>query len=79
MKKRSGSVTLGPKPKAALPLCYGKVFKTASLHPLNRRERPAWETIRAAPEKAATDDFQPIFNSYLYTFSSVRTGNGDRR
>ena len=50
-----------PKPKAALPLCYGKVFKTASLHPLNRRERPAWEIIRAAPGKAATDDFSAHF------------------
>ena len=50
-----------PKPKAALPLCYGKVFKTASLHPLNRRVRTTWEIIRAAPGKAATDDFSAHF------------------
>ena len=49
------------KPKAALPLCYGKVFKTASLHPSNQREKPTWETIRAAPGKAATDDFSAHF------------------
>ena len=29
------------KPKAALPLCNGKVFKIAALHPSNQRERPA--------------------------------------
>ena len=50
-----------PKPKAALPLCYGKAFKTASLHPSNQREKPAWEIIRAAPGKAATDDFSAHF------------------
>ena len=50
-----------PKPKAALPLCYGKVFKTASLHPLNRRVRTTWEIIKAAPGKAATDDFSAHF------------------
>ena len=50
-----------PKPKAALPLCYGKVFKTASLHPLNRRVRTTWEIIRAAPGKAATDNFSAHF------------------
>ena len=50
-----------PKPKAALPLCYGKVFKTTSLRPSNQRERPAWEIIKAAPGKAATDDFSAHF------------------
>ena len=49
------------KPKAALPLCYGKVFKTASLHPSNQRERFAWEIIRAAPGKAVTNDFLAHF------------------
>lgn len=29
--------------------------------PLNRRERPAWENQRAAPGKAATDDFSAHF------------------
>ena len=50
-----------PKPKAALPLCYGKVFKTASPNPLNRRSRPTWEIIRVAPGKAATGDFSARF------------------
>ena len=50
-----------PKPKAALPLCYGKVFKTAALCPSNRWGRPTWEIIRAAPGKAATDDFSAHF------------------
>ena len=56
------------KPKAALPLCYGKVFKTASLHPSNQRERPAWEIIRTAPGKAATDDFSANFQPLLPHF-----------
>ena len=58
-----------PKPKAALPLCYGKVFKSAALHPSNRRGRPTWEIIRAAPGKAATGDFsarfQPLFPHFF--------------
>ena len=62
--KKSGSVTPGLEPKAALPLCYGKVFKTASLPHLNRRVRTTWEIIRAAPGKAVTGDlsarFQPL-------------------
>ena len=56
------------KPKAALPLCYGKVFKTASLHPSNQRERPVWEIIRTAPGKAATDDFSANFQLLLPHF-----------
>lgn len=45
-----------PKPKAALPHCYRKVFKMACLHPLNQRGKPTWEITRAAPGKAATGE-----------------------
>ena len=50
-----------PKPKAALPLCYGKVFKITALPPSNRRGTPTWEIIRSTPGKTATSDFSPHF------------------
>ena len=32
-----------------------------------------------SPEKPPQAIFQPVFNPYSRIFSSVRTGNGDRR
>ena len=69
-----------PKPKAALPLCYGKVFKTASLSPLKSEgEAHMGKSYGRLPEKPPQAIFQPVFNPYSRIFSSVRTGNGDRR
>ena len=60
------------KPKAALPLCYEKVFKTGALHPSNRRGTPTWEIIKATPEKAATGDFPSYFQPLsLHFFERV--------
>ena len=57
-----------PKPKAALPLCYGKVFKIAALFPSNQRGTPTWEIIRATPGKASTGDFPSHFQPLLLHF-----------
>ena len=56
------------KPKAALPLCNGKVFKIAALHPSNQRERPTWGNHKGGSRKSRHRRFFSPFSTPIPAF-----------
>ena len=68
------------KPKAALPLCNGKVFKIAALHPSNQRERPTWGNHKGGSRKSRHRRFFSPFSTPIPAFfraCGLVMGTGD--
>ena len=69
-----------PKPKAALPLCYGKVFKTASLSPLKSEEEAHMGNHKGGSLKSCHRRFFRPFSTPICTLfraCGLVMGTGD--
>ena len=59
--KKEAGASPSAQTEGGAPALLWKSVQNRLSAPLNRRERPAWENQRAAPGKAATDDFSAHF------------------